>query len=387
MLLQEFLDAKPLYYDEIDYTRMPRVWERISTAFRLPKLIHLVGTNGKGTTGRFLASALYAKGFCVGHYSSPHILEFSERIWFNGASVSETLLEEAHTALQKILQPDESLALSYFEYTTLLAIWIYQQCDYVVFEAGLGGEHDATAVFANILTLITPIDRDHEAFLGDTIEKIATTKLRAIQKNAIFASQHHKEVAQVAQKLALERGLELYDAKELLDDEDFACRAEVAKTLHLSGYLVENLTLAMAALKFLNIAFAVQDFKDARLFGRLSPIAPNILLDVGHNALAAQQIALALAPQRYTLIYNSYKDKDYGTILSLLSPIIESVEIIDVDEARIVSRDLLEQTLKALSIEFRSFRGLSDEKNYLVFGSFSVAQHFLQHYTEFKSRT
>jgi dihydrofolate synthase/folylpolyglutamate synthase len=73
-VLKDFLDNKPLYYDKIDYTRMPRVYESIKHHMQLPKIIHIVGTNAKGTTGRFLATALKNIGFSVGHYTSPHIL-------------------------------------------------------------------------------------------------------------------------------------------------------------------------------------------------------------------------------------------------------------------------------------------------------------------------
>jgi dihydrofolate synthase/folylpolyglutamate synthase len=189
-VLNTFLENKPLFYETIDYTRMPRIYSRIKTYFNLPKIVHIIGTNGKGTTGRFLATALVSLGFKVGHYTSPHILKFNERIWLNGANVSDALLEEYHTKLLQILTKQEAAALSYFEYTTLLAMLLYSdKSEYVILEAGLGGEYDATSVFDNVLTLVTPIDIDHEAFLGDTIEAIAQTKLNAIKKTAIVAKQ------------------------------------------------------------------------------------------------------------------------------------------------------------------------------------------------------
>ncbi len=101
-MLQKFLDNKPLYYETIDYSRMPRVHEKIKSQFNTPKIIHLIGTNGKGTTGRFLATALYSLGFSTGHYTSPHILNFNERIWLNGEEVSDETLNSAHIKLLKI---------------------------------------------------------------------------------------------------------------------------------------------------------------------------------------------------------------------------------------------------------------------------------------------
>ena len=88
-LLSTFLHAKPLYYDTIDYERMPRIYAGIKSQLPYAKIIHIIGTNGKGTTGRFLATALHKKGFNVGHYTSPHIVKFNERIWKNGSDVSD----------------------------------------------------------------------------------------------------------------------------------------------------------------------------------------------------------------------------------------------------------------------------------------------------------
>jgi len=79
--LKEFLRVKPLYYNEIDLSRMPKAYEYIKPHIKLGKVIHLVGTNGKGSTGRILSNLLLSKGVSVGHYTSPHILKFNERIW------------------------------------------------------------------------------------------------------------------------------------------------------------------------------------------------------------------------------------------------------------------------------------------------------------------
>jgi dihydrofolate synthase / folylpolyglutamate synthase len=201
-MLKTFLDAKPLYYDKIDYTRMSRVYEKIKHHLKIPKVIHLIGTNGKGTTGRFLASALYSLGFTTGHYTSPHILDFNERIWLNGENSTNEDLEKAHQTLLTFLTKEDAENLSYFEYTTLLAMVVFEDLEYLVLEAGLGGEHDATAIFPKLLTLITTIDMDHQAFLGDTLQEITITKLNAIDKVAIIGTQVHTQVYELAQSLA-----------------------------------------------------------------------------------------------------------------------------------------------------------------------------------------
>lgn len=376
-MLNDFLDAKPLYYDEIDYTRMPKVYNSIKFFLKIPKIIHIIGTNGKGTTGRFLASALKSIGFNVAHYTSPHILKFNERIWLNGQNVSDEVLEKAHIELQTLLHVEQSDSLSYFEYTTLLAMIVCKDCEYIIMEAGLGGEHDATAVFPKILTLVTPIALDHEAFLGTTLKEIATTKLRAVEKTAILGFVED-EVYDVAKSTCRE----YFRVEELLKDSDIKKIQSISKNLSLVKYLEQNLSLAICALKYLKINYDIADFKDARLFGRLSKIAKNIIVDVGHNALAATSVVQALSANKYIIIYNSYRDKDYKQILSILKPITLHVEIIDVNDKRIESEDIMNNTLNALDIKHTKFKEIKPENNYLVFGSFSVVEEFLKEYNE-----
>jgi dihydrofolate synthase/folylpolyglutamate synthase len=379
-VLEDFLDKKPLFYDEIDYGRMPRIYKRISSYFDLRRVIHIVGTNGKGTTGRFLATALYNRGYNTGHYTSPHIRYFNERIWFNGSEVSMEVLNQQHQELLKILTQEEADSLSYFEYTTLLAMFFFsKESDFVVLEAGLGGEHDATAVFENELTLVTPIAKDHEAFLGNTIEMIAKTKLAAIQKTAILAPQE-PAVYYVCDELKKTKDIACFKAQELLTLQDHSNIETIAAKENLADYLKSNLGVAVAALKYFNIAYEINDFENARLFGRLTALNENIIIDVGHNVLAAEAIVKALKGTKYRLVYNSYKDKNYREILKTLRPLIQSVAIIDVDNVRLEDRDALEAVLNELAIEWNSFEALEADENYLVFGSFSVVEAFLEHY-------
>jgi len=376
-VLEKFLDAKPLYYDKIDYTRMPRVYEKIKSEFKVPKIIHIIGTNGKGTTGRFLASALYSLGFKTGHYTSPHILNFNERIWLNGEEVSDETLNSAHTQLLKILTREDADSLSYFEYTTLLAIWIYQELDYVVLEAGLGGEHDATAVFKKELTLVTPIDIDHKAFLGSTIKEIAKTKLNAVQKVAILAEQPHSEVYKIAQGISVEKDVNFKQIDEFIIGDDKVKIREIADNLSLASFLEENLKLAISALKYLKLKYSVENFTDSKLFGRVSHISENIIVDVGHNTLAATSILNALKGKKYILIYNSYRDKNYKEILKILKPIILYIEIIKISDERAEKQVVLQEIIQDLGIVCKSFHTIDKNKKYLVFGSFSVVESFL----------
>ncbi|MEN8146187.1 MAG: bifunctional folylpolyglutamate synthase/dihydrofolate synthase [Campylobacterota bacterium] len=376
--LQTFLDAKPLYYDEIDLERMPRVYSTVKASLPSPKVIHVVGTNGKGTTGRFLANALLQNGLNVGHYTSPHIVKFNERIWLNGEDVSDDILEEAHQKLSTLLSQEQSESLSYFEYTTLLAMLVYEKCDYVVLEAGLGGEFDATNVFDKTLSLFTPIDIDHQAFLGDDIVSIAGTKFRSMDLAAILGRQVHPKVEEIYRDIAQERGCRAQKIDDLLSLSEQQQIQKVASENGLAAYLQENLLLALSGLKYLGFEADVDRLSASPLFGRLSRVCENVLLDVGHNVLAAEAIAKTLQGQKFTLVYNSYRDKDYAKIIKTLKPIVKEVELIAVDDVRIELETQLREVIKAQGLNVTKFAAIEEEKNYLVFGSFSVAEAFLK---------
>ena len=373
--LEIFLQKKPLYYKEIDITRMPRVYAKVKSSFCYGKVIHVIGTNGKGTTGRFIASALKRQGMMVGHYTSPHILNFNERIWIDGSNITDEQLGAAHKKLLSILDFEDAQSLSYFEYTTLLALGSFEGCDYIVLEAGLGGEHDATNVVDKYLSVVTPIGFDHELFLGNDIKSIATAKLNAMSKNVILGYQKYDEVYHIAQRIATQNRSKIVYLKDLNNDSivDMA-----AKEIKLTGYLKDNLSLAVAALKMLDVDVNADDFKDAALFGRMSLIAPNIYLDVGHNELAASAVARYFKDEKITLIYNTYDDKNFEQILQILKPVICKVEILKIKNERVVAPKVLENMLESLNIPYKLFTSLSLDKKYLVFGSFSVAEEFLK---------
>jgi dihydrofolate synthase/folylpolyglutamate synthase len=374
--LELFLRGKPLYYDEIDYTRMPRIYEAVKSHFYIPKIIHIVGTNAKGSTGRYLAHALHVRGIKTGHYTSPHILKFNERIWIDGADVSDEVLEDEHKRLFGILGKKRADELSYFEYTTLLAMFCFRDCEYVVLEAGLGGEHDATNVFEKVLSLFTPIDTDHQAFLGDDIKSIASTKLRSMQDVALIAPQPHSKVYDIFEEIAKLKDVKTYYVSKLIDKSDIELVSSFSD--EIPTYMQENMLSAISALKLLHVSYNRDSFKDATLFGRLTKIAKNIYLDVGHNVLAARVIAEHFKGQKLHLIYNSYADKDYTQILRELKPIIECVEIIEIDSIRAEDTMELKKTLKSENINYQNFLTCKNENRYLVFGSFSVAEAFLK---------
>ncbi len=375
MELQELLESKPLYYKEFDPNRIVEAYKLLRPHIKHPQRVQLIGTNGKGSTGRAMAHMAAKSSLRVGHCTSPHIIDFKERFWINGRFATLSELEEAHNKLYFLLGYGWAEALSYFEYLTLLAFVLFEECDLQVIEAGLGGEFDATSVAHYDLTVVTPIGFDHSDFLGSSIEEIARTKLKAMAKEVLLAKQSEKRVYEIAKLIAKERGAKLHFYEEFKPKEGLA---KIAKEKGWAEYLVENIQNAMNALDILGIVYKVEELKSLELFGRFYRIMPNVIIDVGHNPLAASAIVKALN-KKVTLIFNILGDKDLGKTLKILKEKIERVEIIKIKTQRATELQEIEELLESLGLPYSYFTGeLDEKKEYLVFGSFYVIEAFLE---------
>ena len=360
--LIQYLETKTLFYDKIELKYIREAYTRLKHFINKPFVIHIVGTNGKGSTGRFLAHYLSKIGKSVLHYSSPHILRFNERIWIDGKDIDDSTLNLYHYKLYQILGAKLSDRLTYFEYTTLIAILASSNKDYLILEAGLGGEFDATNVIKNDLTLVTTIGLDHQEFLGNTIPKIAKTKLRSSDNLMIVGKQNSKKVFKIAKKLK-PNSIKYHKHKIDLD---------------MPKYLKSNLSLALCAIEYLGFRADMKLFDDIKIFGRAYKFRSNITLDVGHNHLSAKAIKKLYHNNKICLIYNSYKDKDYKKILKTLKPIIKKLLIIQIDDKRIVNIAKLKYFLDKLNISYDIYNHKIDEtKEYLVYGSFKVVEEFI----------
>ncbi|MDR0747763.1 MAG: bifunctional folylpolyglutamate synthase/dihydrofolate synthase [Helicobacteraceae bacterium] len=362
-------------YTNINIDRMPRLWREYGDRFFIPKIVHIVGTNGKGSTGRILAEFLYASGYKTLHYSSPHIFDVNERFWLNGADISDDELNVAHRDTLKSIGEEAADGLSYFEYATAVAATLLRGYDYGVIEAGLGGEYDATAVLPASLMLVTPIDCDHQAILGESIDEIASTKLRAARSPTIVAQQSRAGVYEIAARIVKERGFELFRAQELAPD------IEKFTDSKAPPFMAINRQLAFAAAVFLGLRPPIGAFLINPLLGRMTRIAPNITIDAGHNLSAAEAVKEAFCGKQAHLIYNCFQDKPFDKILETLKPIIKDMSILRMTHPRAVSPVELFNAAKRLGVECNYFDGrLEEGEMYLVFGGFGVIEAFLRAY-------
>ncbi|BCD48122.1 folylpolyglutamate synthase/dihydrofolate synthase family protein [Helicobacter suis] len=385
MNLTDYLASKAQEYAPFD----PKRFKRIYTTFnaycqdQVPK-IQIIGTNGKGSTGRFLTLGLEQAGFKVLHFTSPHLLNFKERFYSQGRIITDAALEKAHQTLQTLpLEP-----MSYFEYATLLAIVLAQDCDYLVAEAGLGGEFDSTSVLNKRIALIyTPISLDHTERLGHSLKEIATTKLRAMidlePHTPILLAHQNRPFLKLAKQMASKYSLKL---APLVPPPSLAIQAYAHKH-HYPPFLVDNLQTAISALEILNIDSSLATLKPLDLPGRFEFLTPSIILDVAHNVGGAKALAKALADQRVDLVYNSYQRKDaYGVLKSLKSR-VKRVWILEVLDTQMIDRGVLEGFLEQLCIPFAPFSW--DTFNpfsglFVVAGSFSVVRTFIKGYQKYQ---
>lgn len=380
MNLEQTLAKKPLFSATIDVTRMPRAYDLCKNSINIPKVIHIIGTNGKGSTGRFLALMLQQSGKKVGHYTSPHINRFNERFWINGDLVNDSALEKAHEYLQTILPQALLDELSYFEYATFLGAIVFKDCDMVVMEAGLGGEWDATNVFPKQLSIVTPVGLDHQDFLGDTLVEIAQTKIRSIQTTTILAQNQPLEVLRVARKIASERNIELIEKPMPLEEMELKNIQSYVKKYLYPDFLQANISLAYSAAKLLHVKPEVSTLPPLDLKARFEWVENNVLVDCGHNPLAASALVSALGDGKFTFIYNAYDDKDVRKVIEILLPKIESLHVIPMAQnGRKDARDKITTIAKEYNIPLSEFNyKLDSRENYVVFGSFGVVEAFMK---------
>lgn len=321
------------------------------------RFVHVAGTNGKGSTCAIIASILKQHGFRTGLYTSPHLVEPTERIQLNGSSVTPEEFVRAfdlvHECAEHLVREERLDAHpSYFETITAMALVIFRdRCDFSVIEVGLGGRLDATNVISPALCVITPIAYDHEAYLGNTIESIASEKAGIIKRNAplVLARQ-----LPPAEHVISERARQL-EARILRTSN--ATATGLRLTRHESSFKVdglvyecplpgrhqiENATAAILACRELGIPTdPIQaGLKNVRWPGRLEFISrhPDIILDGAHNPAAAAALAAYIrefwADHPVWLVYGAMRDKAVEEIAAQLFPVTDRLILTAPDYAR-----------------------------------------------------
>jgi len=290
------------------------------------KTIHVGGTNGKGSTSHLLASILQEAGYKTGLYTSPHLLDFRERIKVNGEMIDKEYVVDFIARNQAFF---ESIQPSFFELTTGMAFAYFadQKVDIAVIEVGLGGRLDCTNVITPVLSIITNISFDHTQLLGNTLTAIAREKAGIIKSVVpVIIGEAEGEVREVFEG-------ERYKAKsEIVFVQDSVTNLKVISPLQ--GFAQEkNTATVLCAIDILKDIINIppqaieQGFKNVientGLMGRWQIVGqhPKIVLDVGHNVGGIEYIVRQLQSEKYErlhIVFGMVKDKDISAVLALL---------------------------------------------------------------------
>jgi dihydrofolate synthase/folylpolyglutamate synthase len=324
-------------------------------------IIHVAGTNGKGSTCAMLESALRAAGRRTGLFTSPHLFEPTERIRIDGRPISSeqfaALFDRVHSRVEDLLTREIiDLHTTYFETVTAMAFLAFADAgvDAIVLEVGLGGRLDATNVVTPDLSVITQIDFDHEAFLGKSIESIAREKAGILKPSvpAVFSKQR-PEAEAVLRTRATEVGITaIMTADFPVTDLQLHARGAHFKARGIEiecplpgEHQVENAVTAVAALT----AFGIPEEAIRRGIaatewpGRIERISesPEIILDGAHNPAGARALAAYItrfyAGRPISLVFGAMRDKAIGEITGILWPLADEVIVTAPHQARALS--------------------------------------------------
>ena len=290
------------------------------------KTIHVAGTNGKGSCSHTLAAILQSAGYKVGLYTSPHLVDFRERIRINGQCISKEYVVDFVEQERSFFEP---LHPSFFELTTAMAFKYFaeQAVDVAVIEVGLGGRLDCTNIITPVLSIITNISFDHTQFLGNTLAKIAGEKAGIIKKNVpVVIGETTPETLPVFQKKAAAKSapLHLAEAFEVAHDYDF----------ELKGlYQQKNKQTILCAVNCLKDVFTIPEEAIKKgmahvceltgLTGRWQTLQtrPLVICDTGHNVGGWQYLAEQIKAQTcktLRIVFGMVDDKDINTVMQLL---------------------------------------------------------------------
>ncbi len=340
--------------------------------------IHVAGTNGKGSTAAMLASVLTTAGYRTGLYTSPHLLEFTERIRIDGEPVSKERVAEL---TQRVRAAGGERPLTFFEFTTAMAFQQFADSgvDLAVAEVGLGGRFDATNLLLPKVAVITNVELDHQEFLGDRIELIAGEKAGIIKSGTpVVTAATRPEAIEVIERIAREHNAPLYrlgrDVRaEGESPQRFRYRGirwdlSDLKCPLLGQHQLQNAGCALAALELmeegglsLNEAAVREGIRTVGWPGRLEWIPASasraaVLLDGAHNPAAARSLRafLETAPRpaggRLILVFGVMRDKDIDGILAPLAPLADEIVLTRPNYERAAEAKDLERRVAGYSV-------------------------------------
>ncbi len=352
--------------------QVERILKAIGDPHREIQAVHIGGTNGKGSTAAMIASILQKEGYRVGLYTSPHLIQFNERIKVNGKEIEkEEVAALAEWMREKIEEEGITPPFTFFDFTTAMALYYFSKrvVDIAILEVGLGGRLDSTNVVDPLLSIITNISKDHETYLGKTLSKIAGEKAGIIKKGRpLITAATQPQVLRLFAKICREKGSRYFRVgKEFrylwTEAGDFHYEGLHRKLwglhLNLKGFhQVINATTALGAVEVLedlgypvSADAMVDGLREVDWPGRLEIVAssPKVVLDGAHNPAGALVLREALEKafqyQHLILLMGVLKDKAFESILHLLTPLADHIILTKPNNDRAAPPSLLKKAL------------------------------------------
>lgn len=329
------------------------------------KIVHIAGTNGKGSTSTMISNMLIASGKKTGLFTSPYVIDFCERIQIDGENVDKTLFSECVTEVREKIEElnKNDIIITEFEAITVSAFlcFVKAECEYVVLEVGLGGRFDATNVVKKPEAIvITSISLDHVAILGDTISKIAFEKCGIIKENVpvITSSNQCDDALKVIKEACEKKNCRLIITNpreaEILDDSIFgtvfAYCDNVYKTRLTGSHQIENTVNAIECAKILglNEVEIANGIEKTKMIARMEIIGENplVIRDGGHNEGCAEALYNFLKKydvKKINMLIGLMADKDVEGYVKKIAPLCKSVVTVTPSNPRALNGEKLKE--------------------------------------------
>lgn len=361
------------------------------------KVIHIGGTNGKGSTIAFLKNMLEKLGLRVGVFSSPYLIHYTDQISINGESIPEARLEVLMADYQSLLEGEAAANLqgtTEFEIITAIAYDYFasEQVDVVIMEVGMGGLLDSTNVCQPLLTGITTIGLDHVALLGDTLEAIAEQKAGIIKQGIPLVTGHIAPEALAvidsiaetknAPRIRYERDYQVNHQESVVTGEVFDYTSSVRRGRFQTGLLglhqIENAGMALALLdtfcqedgrELASNDWVSQALEETRWPGRLEVVSrdPLMILDGAHNPHAIKALVATLqerfADYRKEILFTCIKTKALEDMLDLMGAIPDTeLTLTYFDDSRATDESVLKETAKSRNLSYQGWQDFLEQK-------------------------
>ena len=363
-------------------------------------VIHVAGTNGKGSTCSFISSILKECGYKVGLYTSPYLETFTERIRINGENIPEEDVARIVTLIREKIEQMVSEGYSYpteFEIVTTMAFYYYceQEVDFVALEVGLGGRYDATNIIKKSdVSVITSISLDHVGILGNTVAKIAYEKGGIIKENGVAVVYDQSDEAKdVIKDICKEKNAKYIEVKfndinvkqsdinsQVYDCSIMGQRYEDLEIQLIGDHQINNSMLALSAIEVLkelkNLNLNEEDIRkgllNTRWPGRIEKIMdkPTFIIDGAHNEDGARSLAKAIEKnfngKKATLLIGMLEDKDIDGVLEILMPYFNKVITTTPDNDRAINCETLKEKISKYVDDVVAISNIEDAVNYTL---------------------